>query len=321
MSRAARALAALAAAACCGAHAQDAYPTRPVHIIVPSTPGGGTDSVARLLAQFLAKSLGQPFVVDNRAGAGNVIGVTAAAKSPPDGYTLLVAPSTIAANHVAKKELPYDTQRDFAPITQLVSLPNVLVVSESVPVRSLADFVALAKQARGELTFGSAGVGTAPHLAMELLMSETRIRLRHIPYKGVAPALTDIVAGRVSAMTVNSLSARPLVQAGKLRALAVTGAARARDFPDVPTVAEAGYPGAQSVQWFGLLAPAGTPAAIVDRLQVESARALETPEMHARLAAEGAEPVGSTPAEFGAMIRREMEKWSAVAREAGIKPE
>ena len=303
------------------APAQDAYPSKPVHIIVPSAPGGGTDTVARLLGQQLAKSMGQPFVIDNRPGAGNVIGAEAAARSAPDGYTLLMAPSTLAINHIVKKNLPYDVLRDFAPVTQMVSLPNVLVVGASLPVRTLAEFIALAKQKPGELTFGSAGVGTAPHLAMELVMSATGIRLRHVPYKGVAPALTDIIAGRVSGMTVNVLSARRHVEAGTLRALAVTGSQRVRDLPNVPTFAEAGYPNAQSFQWFGLLAPAGTPQSVVARLQAETARALETPEMRARLALENADPVGSTPAEFSALIRQEMEKWTAVARAANIRPE
>jgi tripartite-type tricarboxylate transporter receptor subunit TctC len=303
------------------AQPQDAYPSKPVRIIVPSAPGGGTDTVARLLGQHLAKTMGQPFVVDNRPGAGTVIGAEAAARAAPDGYTLLMAPSTLAINHIVMKNLPYDALRDFAPITQMVSLPNVLAVTSSLPVRSLAEFVALAKQKPGELTFGSAGVGTAPHLAMELLMSATGIQLRHVPYKGVAPALTDIIAGRVSGMMVNVLSARRHIEAGTLRALVVTGGERMRDLPNVPTVAEAGYAKAQSFQWFGLLAPARTPAPIIARLQAETARALQTPEMRARLATESADPVGSTPAEFAALIRREMEKWTDVARAANIKPE
>jgi len=303
------------------AQAQDAYPSKPVRIIVPSAPGGGTDIVARLLGQNLAKTMGQPFVIDNRPGAGNVIGAEAAARAAPDGYTLLMAPSTIAINHIVKKDLPYDVLRDFAPITQMVSLPNVLVVTASLPVRSLAEFIALAKQKPGELTFGSAGIGTAPHLAMELLISATGIELRHVPYKGVAPALTDIIAGRVSCMTVNALSARRHVEAGTLRSLVVTGSERMRDLPNVPAVAETGYPKAQSFQWFGLLAPARTPAPVIARLQAETARALKTPEMRDRLAIEGADPVGSTPAEFAALIRHEMEKWTEVARAANIKPE
>jgi len=315
------ALCALALALTGAAQAQVPYPTKPVHIIVPSAPGGGTDTVARLLGQQLAGAMGQPFVIDNRPGAGNVIGAQAAARSAPDGYTLLMAPSTVAINHIVKKNLPYDVLRDFVPITQMVSLPNVLVVTSSLPVRSVAEFVELAKQKPGELTFGSAGVGTAPHLAMELLMSAMEIRLSHVPYKGVAPALTDIIAGRVSGMAVNALSARRHVEAGTLRALIVTGSARTRDMPDVPTVAEAGYPKAQSFQWFGLLAPAGTPESIVAQIQVETARVLKTPEMQKRLATEGAEPVGSTPAEFATLIRQEMAKWGEVARAANIKPE
>ena len=303
------------------AHGQDVYPSKQVRIIVPSAPGGGTDTVARLLGQTLSNTMGQPFIIDNRPGAGNVIGAEAAARAAPDGYTLLMAPSTLVMNHIVKKDLPYDVLRDFAPVTQMVSLPNVLVVTSSLPAHSLSEFIALAKQKPGELTFGSAGVGTAPHLAMELLMSTAGITLRHVPYKGVAPALVDIIAGRVSGMTVNALSARRHVEAGTLRALVVTGGERMRDLPNVPTVAEAGYPKAQSFQWFGLLAPARTPAPVIARLQAETAQALKTPEMRGRLAIEGADPIGSTPAEFAALIRQEMEKWTEVARSANIKPE
>jgi tripartite-type tricarboxylate transporter receptor subunit TctC len=301
--------------------AQADYPNRVVKIVVASAPGGGTDTVARVLANELSKTMGQQFIVENRPGAGNVRGSDVAAKSPNDGYTLLMSASTLAINHVMHKQLPYDVARDFAPITQMVIMPNVLVVGAKEPYKTFPDFLAAAKAKPGALTYGSAGPGTAPHMAMELLRLQAGIDLLHVPYTGVAPAINDVMGGRVTAMLVNFLSAKPQIDGGTLRALAMSSAKRSPFMPDLPTISESGVPGFEAIQWFGLLAPAGTPKAIVDRLQKETARILETPVMKERLAIEGAEPVGNKPEEFAALIKEEMAKWSDVAKAAGIKPE
>ena len=303
------------------AQAQTDYPTKPVKIIVPSAPGGGTDISARVLAQFLSQTMGQQFYIENRPGAGNMIGIEAAAKSAPDGYTLLMTASTLTINHLTYKKVLFDALRDFAPISLVVSLPSVLVVHPSVEANSLAEFIALAKRKPGELTYASAGTGTNPHFAMELFKTMAGIDVRHIPYKGVGPGLNDVIAGQVSAMIAGVLTTRPQIDGGKLRGLAATSLARIESLPNIPTAAEAGVPKYEALQWYGLLAPAGTPAPIVARLYYETAKAARSPEMKARLAADGAEPVGNTPAAFAAHIRDEMEKWGAVARAAGIEPQ
>ena len=316
----------LSLALCAGlsqaAMAQAQWPNeRVIKIVVASSAGGGTDTVARVLASELAKPIGQQFVVENRPGAGNVRGSDVVAKSAPDGYTLLMSASTLAINHVMYKQLPYDVARDFAPITQMVSLPNVLVVGTGTPFRTFDDFLVAARAKPGALTYGSAGLGTAPHMAMELLRVSANIDVLHVPYTGVAPALNDIIGNRVDGMLVNFLSAKPQIDGGTLRALAMSSASRSRFMPDLPTINESGVPGYEAIQWFGLLAPAGTPQAIIDRLQAETAKILDTPAMKARLALEGAEPIGNTPAEFSTLIKAEMAKWSQVAKAAGIKPE
>lgn len=302
-------------------HAQSDYPSKPVKIIVPSAPGGGTDISARVLAQFLSQSMGQQFFIENRPGAGNMIGIEAAAKSAPDGYTLLMTASTLTINHLTYKKVLFDAVRDFAPISVVVSLPSVLVVHPSVEAHTLAEFIALAKRKPGELTYASAGAGTNPHFAMELLKTMAGIELRHIPYKGVGPGLNDVIAGQVSAIIAGVLTTRPQVDAGKLRGLAASSLTRIESLPNIPTMAEAGVPKYEALQWYGLLAPAGTPEPIVQRLYTETAKAARSAEMKARLAADGAEPVGNTPTEFAAHIKDEMEKWGAVARAAGIQPQ
>jgi tripartite-type tricarboxylate transporter receptor subunit TctC len=306
---------------CAAAHAQTAYPNKVVKIVAASAPGGGTDSVARLLAAYLSQTMGQQFIVENRAGAGNVRGSEFVAHAAPDGYTLLMSASTLSMNHVMYKKLPYDVARDFAPITQMVALPNVLVVDPRLPYRTLADFIAAAKKDPEALTYGSAGLGTQPHLAMELLQIMAGIKLTHVPYTGVGPALLDIIGGRVTGMSVNFLSAKPQIAAGALRALAISSLKRSVFAPDLPTIDQSGVPGYEAIQWFGLLAPGGTPSAIIDKLNTETKKVLEDPSMKQRLALEGAEAVGGTPAEFAALIKAEMVKWGNVATTAGIQPE
>ena len=303
------------------AAAQSDYPSRAVRIVVPSSPGGGTDILARVLADYLAKSLRGQFYVENRPGAGQMIGIEAVAHAAPDGYTLLMAASTLSLNPVMYKNVKYDPVRDFAPVSLVASVPNVLVVHPSVPARTLGELIALAKQKPGQMSYASAGIGTSPHMGMELLKSMAGIDMQHVPFRGTAPAVTEILSGRIPAGLSNTFTAMPLIEGGQLRALAVTGRKRAESMPTVPTVAEAGVPNYEALQWYGLLAPAGTPPEIVERLQAEVAQALKTPEVKERLAGDGAEPVGSTPAEFLALIKDELQKWSDVARAANIQPQ
>ncbi|HET7199615.1 MAG TPA: tripartite tricarboxylate transporter substrate binding protein [Burkholderiales bacterium] len=312
----------LSALLCAGAAAQTpAYPTKPVRFIVPSAAGGGTDIIARAISLRLGEVLGQQFVVDNRPGAGQMIGIELAARSPADGYTILMAASTLAINPIMYKKVPYDPLRDFAPITQAASLPNVLVVHPSLAVKSLAELIAYAKQHPGQLNFASAGIGTSPQMSVELLKSMAGIDMVHVPYKGTAPGVVDLLAGQVLVMAPNVLTALPHIKSGKLRALAVTSAKRSVALPDIPTVAESGLAGYDSTQWYGVLAPAGTPRPVVARLHDEIVRALRDPDVMKRLAADGAEPVGSTPEDFAAFIRSESEKWAKVAAAAHIRAE
>jgi tripartite-type tricarboxylate transporter receptor subunit TctC len=312
------------AAAFAGSHAgqvraQD-YPAKPVRILVSTAPGGMADTLGRLLASHLTQTMGQQFYVENRGGAGNIIGIDLVAKSPPDGYTFLLCAGTITINHIIYRKLPYDVLRDLTPITQLVSLPNVLVVHPSQPFKTLAEFIAAAKAKPGQINFASAGVGSNLHLSMELLKSMTGIDVVHVPYKGVGPAMSDLMGGHVASMVSNIASAKPHIDSGKLRALAVTSRARAPALPDVPSMDEAGLKGYEVLNWFGMFAPAGTPAPIITRMQVEAKKLLDTPDMKKRLASEGAEPISSTPSDFTAFVKSEMQQWSEVGRVAKIQP-
>jgi tripartite-type tricarboxylate transporter receptor subunit TctC len=260
-------------------------------------------------------------VIDNRPGGGTLVGMDAVLNAPPDGHTLYLSPSTTTSMHVARKSMPYDVTKVFIPVTQLVVLPQALIIHPSVPAQTMQDFIADAKREPGKLSYGSAGIGTAPHMAMELLKSMAGIDVQHIPYRGVSQSVTDILGGRISGMILNVLTAKPHIDAGKLRALGVTGLQRSDAMPNVPTIDEAGVPKYEALQWFGILAPAGTPAPIVALLQAKLAEGFRTPDMKARLATDGAEGVVSTPAEFGVLIKAEIQKWSALATAANIQPE
>ncbi|MBM3358162.1 MAG: tripartite tricarboxylate transporter substrate binding protein [Betaproteobacteria bacterium] len=313
--------AALIAAAGGEALAQAGYPARPVRIIVPSSAGGGTDIIARIITPKLSERLGQQVVVDNRPGAGSIIGNEIAAKSPPDGYTLLMAISTIAIHPSSHKKLPYDALRDFAPVTQTVSAPNILVVHPSLPVKSVKELISLARARPGQLNFGSAGSGTNPHLSMELFLSMAGLKMVHIPYKGSAPAIIDLLAGHVVVMTATMLTGIPHVRSGRLRALGITGAKRSGAVPEIPTVAETGLPGYEAVQWYGVLVPAQTPRDMIARLHSELVAVLQSPDIKQKFLSDGADPIGNTPEEFARFIRSETDKWAKVVRAAGIKPE
>ena len=303
------------------AQAQTTYPTRAVRLIVPSSPGGGTDISARILAPQLTQFLGQQVIVENRPGAGTMIGGEAVARAAPDGYTLLMGISTLAINPAMYKKVAYDALKDFAPISQAVSLSNVLVVHPSLPPRNVKEFVAFVKARPGQLNFASAGVGTSPHLSMELFLVLTKLKMVHVPYKGSGPGVSDLLAGHVPVMMPNMLSAQPHINSGRLRALGVTGSKRAPGADDIPTIAEAGVAGYEAVQWYGVLAPAATPRDIITKLHAGVVRAMQNPEVRQRLLNDGAEPVGSSPEEFAAYLRSETEKWAKVIKAAGIKPE
>ncbi len=301
----------------CAAFAQPEWPSKPVRIIVPSSPGGATDLIGRLFAAHFSAALGQQFIVENRAGASGGVGYVVTAKSPADGYTLVIATTAITSLHIVLKDVQFDALRDFSPITQAVASAQVLAVHPSIPVRNIAELVALAKKSPDSLSFASPGEGSVPHLAVELLKSMAGIRMTHIPYKGVNPALIDVVGGHVAAIVVNVISAKPQIDAGKLRALAVTSRKRAEALPKTPTIAEEGFKDYEALQWFGLLAPAGTPPRIISRLHTLAVAALRDPETRKRLAEE--EPIGNSPEEFARIMKAEIEKWTRLARNAGIK--
>ena len=315
------AVAAALTAALPQALAQSSYPTRVIRIIVPTSPGGTNDALARLIAQGLSERLGRQVVAENRTGASTIIGSEIVAKSQPDGHTLLMGLSTLATNPAAYKKMPYDALRDFAPITQAVFTANLMIVHPSVPATSVKELIALAKARPGEILYASSGHGTNPHLTMELFSTMARIRMVHVPYKSSIPSLVDLLAGQVAIMTSPMPQSIPHVRTGRLRALGVTSARRIAAAPDIPTVAEGGLPGFDSVQWYGLLAPAKTPGEIIERLHKEVAAILRTPKARERLASDGAELVAGRPDEFAALIKAETVKWTRVAEAAGITPE
>jgi len=302
-----------------GAGAQS-YPTKPIRLVVPFPAGGTTDILAREVGQRLSLSLGQSVVVDNRPGAGGNIGSELVAKSAPDGYTLLMATvGTHAINPSLYAKMPYDHVKDFAPVVLVAGVPNVLEVTPSLPVNSVADLIKLAKEKPGQINFASSGNGTSIHLSGELFKTMAGVDMTHVPYKGSAPALTDLIGGQVQVMFDNLPSSLPQIKAGKLRAIAVTSAERAPALPNVPTIAESGLPGFEATSWFGLVAPAGTPPAIIARINADVNQWLQSPEAREKLLAQGAAAAGGTPEQFAAYIRTETEKWARVVKASGAK--
>jgi tripartite-type tricarboxylate transporter receptor subunit TctC len=303
------------------ARAQDAYPSRPIHVIVPFTAGSATDIVARLIGEKLNAAWGQPVVVENKPGAGGTIGIAQTAKSDPDGYTFVVVSTGHAVNHVLYKDLQYDTLKDLAGVASLASLPSVLVVSPSLGVKSVKELVALVKAKPGAYNYGTAGVGSAAHINSEKFNAAAGIKAVHVPLKGTPPILTETMAGRVHFAWVPTLSSMGLLKDGKLIALAVSTAKRTPVLPDVPTIAEAGYPGGQFDFWLGMLAPAKTPREVVAKVNGEINRALRSPDMIERLAKLGSEPMPMTPEQFDAFIASEYEVLGKVMRDAGATPQ
>ena len=305
--------------------AQNAWPAKPVRIVVPFAPGGTTDILARAVAPELSKAFGQQFVVGNRAGAGGNLGADMVAKAPPDGYTLLMGTvGTHGINKSLYNKLPFDPQKDFAPITLVAGVPNVMEMNaetaKRLGINSVADFIQYARAHPGQLNMASSGNGTSIHLAGELFKSQTGVFMTHIPYRGSGPALLDLVGGQVDVMFDNLPSAMQLIKSGKLKALAVTSATRSGALPEVPTIEEAaGLKGFEATSWFGLLAPAGTPLDIINRLQQEVARALNSPAIKDKLLAQGAIPSGNTPAQFAALIDSEHKKWAQVVKVSGAR--
>ncbi len=300
--------------------ASQGFPNRPVRVVVPFPAGGTTDLIARAVSQKLTESTGQPFVVDNRPGAGGNIGSELVAKSPPDGYTLLMGTvGTHAINPGLYPKMPYDHVRDFTPVILVAGVPNVLVVNPSLPVNSVQELIAYAKANPGKLNFASSGNGTSIHLSGELFKTMAGVQMTHVPYKGSAPALQDLVGGQVQLMFDNLPSSLALIKGGKLKPLAVTSLSRAAALPDVPTLAESGLPGFEASSWFGLLAPAGTPPAVVTKLNTEVAKWLASPEAKEKLLAQGAIAAGGTPEDFAKHIAAETAKWQKVVKESGAK--
>ncbi len=298
-----------------------AFPVKPVRFIVPAAAGGIHDVVARLLSQKLGEAWGQQLLVDNRPGAGGILATELGAKAPADGYTWLMNISAFTTNPYLHRKLPYDTNRDFAPVTQLVSFPLILVVHPSLPARSVREFIALAKSRPAELNYASPGVGTTPHLAMELMRTMAGFRVTHVPYKGGPAGTVAILSGEVSVYFNAIPVPLPHVRSGRLRALGVSGLRRDAALPDLPTVAESGLPGYDVTGWLGLMVPSATPPDIVTRLNGDVTRTLHLQEIRQRLAAEGVDPVVSTPGDFGAFLAAEYRKWGKVVSAAGLRPE
>ena len=300
--------------------AQEGYPAKPIKLIVPFPPAGGTDTLSRAIAQAMTSDTKWTFVVENRPGAGGNIGLDAAAKSPPDGYTIAMGQTAnLAVNPSLYSSMPFDPLKDFAPVALLSSQPLIVVVSAASPYKTLADLVDAAKKSPGKVNMASAGNGTIGHIAGEIFQRRAGVKMTHVPYKGAGPAVTDLMGGSVDTIFGNSQSVGGLVTGGRLRPLVVTSPKRLAAFPNVPTVAESGYPGFEAATWSGLVAPAGTPPTIVDKLNAAANKALASNEMKAKLAEDGSTPLGGTPQQFGEYIKSEHAKWGGAVRDAGIK--
>lgn len=295
------------------------FPERPIRLIVPFSPNGPNDLLARMVGQKLTQSWGQQVVIDNRPGAGTIIGTDIALHAPADGYTLLMVSSSTAVNPTLKKKLPYNTLKELVPLVQLASSPNVLVVNPSVPAHNVAELLALAKAQPGAITYASGGTGTATHLAGELLASMGGVKMTHVPYKGAAPATIDLLGGRVSCMFGTILPTLPHIKSGKLRAIGISSLIRSSALPDVPPIADT-LPGFEATSFYGIAVPAGTPKAIIAKLNAEIVRIVTAPDMREKLHEQGAEAVGDTPAEFATFFRKQMDKWAKVIKDAGIAP-
>ncbi|HEV7821027.1 MAG TPA: tripartite tricarboxylate transporter substrate binding protein [Burkholderiales bacterium] len=313
------AVAALLVASCASLQAAD-YPQRPIRLIVPFAAGGGLEITARSIGQKLTEKRGQSIVIDNRPGAATIVGSEITAKASPDGYTLLMITTTFAINPSLYGKLPYDPNKDFAPVTQITSVPNILVVNPSIAAHNVRELIALAKAKPGQLNYASAGSGTSPHLAAELFKTMAGIEVTHIPYKGIPPAVTDVIAGRVTMLMTTTISAAPHVKSGRLRALAITSPKRLAAMPDVPAIGET-VPGYEADAFQGMVAPAGVPKEIVRQLADDIAAIVRQPDIRERILADGAEPIGSTPEAFGAFLKKEMLKWGKVVKESGARPD
>jgi tripartite-type tricarboxylate transporter receptor subunit TctC len=314
--------AALAACAVMRVALAAGYPEKPVRWVVPSTAGGGTDTTTRIIAPKLGDILGQQIVIDNRGGATGNIGADYVARAAPDGYTLLTCIASHASNAALMKKIPFDLARDFAPVSLMVTVPEMIVSHPSLPAKNVKELIALAKARPGQLQYSTGGIGSIQHMAMELFLNMTATKMLHVPYKATHPALMDAIAGHVPLTVVASLSALPQVRSGRVRAYGVTSAKRMTIAPDIPTIAEQGVPGYEAVQWFGLLAPAGTPREVVTRLHAGVVRVLQDAEVRKRFIDDGAEATpSSSPEEFGALIRSELAKWRKVVKDSGIQPE
>jgi len=299
-----------------------AYPSKPIRYIVPFPAGGGQDLVVRALAPRMSEALGQTVIVDNRPGAATMVGAELAAKSPPDGYTVFNGSNTtLAINPNLYSKVPYDPLKDFAAVTQIASLPNLLVVHPSLPVRTVKELAALARNRPGQLNYGSSGTGTPAQLAGVMFGDEAHAKLVHVPYRGSSQALTALISGETQMMFGSMTSTLPFVKSGRLRAIAVTGAKRSLAAPEVPTVAEAAFPGFEAVTWYGLFVPAGTPAAIVSKLNAEVVKILRAPDFRDWLVAQGADPVGSAPDELAAFVKTELVKYAKIVKDSGMRPD